>query len=130
METRLSYSGRSGAWTAVLRDGRKVLAECGHNHRNRDSGIDNAWSCGTGLALAARNRHTTAILIVDQAVASAGRARQLGARITNDEARAKAEATIAAWREVVTARDFHTKADWSQRVYGGRTCGCCPATTT
>lgn len=126
METRLSYSGRPGAWTAVLRDGRKVLVECGHSHRNRGDGRDNALSCGMGLVRAAYQPRVTAVLLVEQAVDAAGRARSLGARITNDEARTKILATIAAWREVVTTRDFHIEPDWGQQI-AGRTCGCCPA---
>lgn len=126
METRLTYSGKTGAWSAVLRDGRRVLIDCGHSHRNRGDGRDNALSCGMGLVRAAYQPRVTGMLLVEQAVEAAGRARSLGARFTDDEARTKIQATIDAWREIVTARDFHIEPDWGQRN-AGRTCGCCPA---
>lgn len=122
---RLSYSGGPGDWMAVLRKGRKVVAECGHSHRNRDGGHDNANLCGILHVHAARKQST-----VDQLKAKAGRAseiaRQLGARLTREEAVARVEKTIAAWREVVLAADFHLAPSWTQRQTG-LACACCPS---
>jgi hypothetical protein len=121
---RLSYSGKPGQWTAALRAGRRVVATCGHLHRNRDSGTDNANTCGIHHVIAARTK-SSAELLVNKSLAAAGIARRLGARITDDAARATAESTISQWRDVVIEADFHTAATWTQRQ-AGRMCGCCP----
>lgn len=126
MTIRLTYTGHSGAWTAALRTGRRTLVDCGHSHRDRSDGRDPAINCGTHLVLAARGPRTAAVTYVENALAAADTARRLGARITNAEARANAEAAIAKWREVVISNDFHIPATWSQKR-AGRTCGCCRA---
>lgn len=119
---RLSYSGSAGAWTAVLRAGSRIVATCGHVHHNRDSGQGNANTCGIRHVIAARHA-SYAELLVNDALISAARARNLGARITDDEAREVAEQTISEWRDRVTTANFHTAAGWAQRQ-AGRTCGC------
>jgi hypothetical protein len=35
---RVTYSGTSGAYRGVIRDGKEVIWECPHFHRNRDVG--------------------------------------------------------------------------------------------
>jgi hypothetical protein len=124
MGARLSYAGSSYSWKATLRVGTAVVADCGHAHRNRQTGAGNAQACGETLVRAARNSELTAAFLTD-AVSAAATARARGARWSDEEARAKAEATLAAWRTAVLAADFHTAPGWAQRSIGA-TCGCCP----
>lgn len=123
MTLRLTTTGGTGHWRAALRAGRTTLAECGHAHRNRDSGQGAARHCGRMLMAAVRDDETAARFVTAN-VESAARARALGAKWTDDEARAKAEAVVAAWRWVALAHDFHIEAGWAQRN-AGATCGCC-----
>lgn len=67
---RLSYSGKPGAWTAVLRAKSRVVASCGHAHRNRADGVDNAHICGVHHVIAARTKHS-AELLTEKALAAA-----------------------------------------------------------
>jgi hypothetical protein len=34
---KIGFSGVPGSWTGVVRDGKKIVVECGHLHPNRDS---------------------------------------------------------------------------------------------
>lgn len=118
---RLTYTGHPGAWRSALRVGRKTLADCGHNHRNRDGGRDNAATCGAKLVTAARHDEH-ANRFIGEAIGAA----TLGARITADEARATAQTTLDDWRAAIAATGFHTTPCLAQ-TQAGRTCGCCPA---
>lgn len=40
---RPTYKRRGMGWEGVVKDGTKIVAECGHNHRNRDQ-----WSSAWG----------------------------------------------------------------------------------
>ena len=120
---RLAVTGTSGRWQAALRSGhRRTLAECGHGHRNRDGGQANARQCGELLIRAARNPHAAAAFRA-HAVESAAAAQRAGARITLEEASARATATLDTWRTVVLDGDLHVPS----RAWGADrpACGCC-----
>lgn len=125
---RLAVIGTAGHWQAAVRLGhRRSLATCGHTHRNRDGGQANARQCGQLLVRAARNPQLAAGFIND-AQAAAGFARYAGARITNAEARERAQTTLDAWRSVVLEHDLHVPAlTWGTPRPA---CGCCPTPAT
>jgi hypothetical protein len=123
MALRLTVTGTAGHWRSALRDGRTTVADCGHHHRNRDTGQGAARTCGAILMSAARSdRDAERFVAAD--VQSAARARSLGAQWSDDQARAKAEERVATWRTAVLAEDFHSAPTWAQRNVGA-TCGCC-----
>jgi hypothetical protein len=122
-QLRLATTGNAGAWAAALRTGRRTVVDCGHAHKNRDSGRGAARTCGEKLTRAARDPEAAERETADR-VAVAANARTLGARLSDSEARQQAVAVIGAWRDAVVSADFHIDADWSQRL-AGRTCGCC-----
>lgn len=125
---RLTTVGQSGAWRGALRAGTRNLAACGHSHANRYTGhTGSAQRCMATLVRAARNPEL-ADIVVAAAVAGAARARSLGARITDEEARERAEATLDDVRAVLREHpDFHLP-----RPPGiftpGIVCGCCRPT--
>lgn len=41
---RATYTGTSGAYRGAIRDGKELVWECPHRHRNRDAG-DSAHNC-------------------------------------------------------------------------------------
>lgn len=100
---RIGTSGCPGSWTGVLRRiGGAVLVDCGHSHRNRDQG-------NSGRECIVRLIRTIRYDLDDQWIAdhvqAAQRARSLGARITDDEARAKASTTLTAARATGVATE-------------------------
>ena len=121
---RLAVTGTAGRWQAALRSGhRRTLAECGHGHRNRDSGQNAARHCGELLIRAAWNP-TAAADFRARAVQAAVAARAAGARFTAEEASARATAVLDTWRTVVRDADMHLPVQYGQAP--GATCSCCP----
>lgn len=124
---RLAATGGSGAWRGALRQGSRTLVDCGHSHRNRDSGYSgSARQCISTLVRAARNPEL-AVHVLGAAAASAAQARRMGARITDEEARAKAAATLDQLRDVLAVNDFHLPPPPGVYV-NVPPCGCCPTT--
>lgn len=123
-DLRLTVVGGTGSWSAALRRGTHTVTTCGHSHRNRDSGSATARHCGAQLVRAARQPELAGRWVA-AALASAARARSLGARLTDDQARTRAGDTAAAWGRLVRADDLHLPAAWAQ-ANAGAPCGCCP----
>lgn len=124
---RLAMVGGSGAWRGALRQGTRTLVDCGHSHANRDSGYaGSARQCISTLVRAARSPEL-AVHVLGAAAASAAQARRMGARITDEEARAKAAATLDEVRAVLAAHDFHLPPPPGVFV-NVPPCGCCPTT--
>jgi hypothetical protein len=48
---RASCKGDAGGWQGVIRHGRRVVATCGHRHRNRDQ---STWTNGTAATSRAK----------------------------------------------------------------------------
>ena len=65
-ELRFGTRRHAFGYEGVIRDGKHVIASCGHAHRNRDLSTQasgrSARDCITGLAKAGRNEHTAASL--------------------------------------------------------------------
>ena len=126
---RLAATGGSGSWHGAIRQGSRTLVDCGHAHANRDTGYSgSARQCITTRIRAARSPEL-AVYVLGAAAASAAGARRMGARITDEEARAKAAANLDEIRSVLDATGFplptksRTKptAAWSTRSLSGLT---------
>lgn len=91
----IGYKGHTGAWTGVVRDGKTIVGECGHLHRNRDGGNAPARGCIVKLAKAATGNEYLAGQVVADAARQAATARKLGARVDTEELVAAARQRIA-----------------------------------
>ena len=124
---RIATTGGSGSWRGAIRQGTRTLVDCGHAHANRDSGYSgSARQCITTRIRAARSPEL-AEHVLGAAVAAAAGARQMGARLTDEEARAKAEANLDEIRAVLDATGFHLPIP-PGIFTPGITCGCCRPT--
>jgi hypothetical protein len=53
METatlRASYRQRGQNWEGVVKDGKRIVAECGHSHHNRDQSTGWSGTCAMDCA--------------------------------------------------------------------------------